>query len=209
MDFAEAMKQLETDNPELHKVVQGKVTSVSEEAKGYRKKNSTNNEILEAIVSQLGVEDVKRVPEVVETKNAELNALIKQQEQTQTSLDEIKTKFEESEKLLAKGSIKEELKGKLKGFKNPERLADLLVDKTKKGETGLLIGDKFADDYIKDLGVEDPYLLNKELPASTTTETTDTTNTDTKTTFTEAEIAAMDDETFDKNAEAILAQEEI
>ena len=210
MDFAEAMKQLETDNPELHKVVQSKVTSVSDEAKSYRKKNSTNNEILEAIVSQLGVEDVKKVPEVVTSKSNELNAIIEQRKEDRQLIDKLMKESEENKALLGKTTIVSDLtkKFKLAGFKDPEYHAELYAEKAKKGETGLLIGEKFADDLIKSLGSERPYLLDKEIASTTTTDTTVNQTEATKTSFTEAEINAMSDEDLEKNMDVILSQKE-
>ena len=209
MDFAEAMKELEKTNPELYKDVQAGVTKANEEAKSYRQKNSTNNEVLASLLTQLGVEDVKKVPEVVTTKNDELNAIIEQRKEDRKLIDDLLKESEENKRLLSKGSMKEELKAKFKGFKDPEYMAELYVDKAKKGETGLLIGDKFVDDVIKGLGAEKPYLLSKEIAPEVTTDTKgEVVPPQSNGPFTEEQINNMSDEELDKNLDAILAQKE-
>lgn len=209
MDFTKIMQELETNQPEYHKVIQQTITDKNEENKSLRQKSSSNNEILTSLLTQLGVEDVKRVPEVITNKSSELAAIIEQRKEDRKLIDELIEKDRKNSELLGKSTIISDLTKKFKsaGFKDPEYQAELYAEKTKKGETGLLVGDKFVDDVIKNLGVEKPYLLDKEIQKSTTTNTDGITETP-KTKFSIEEIESMDDETLNKNMDAILAQKE-
>lgn len=208
MEFAEAMKLLKTENSELAEAVQEKITSTTEEAKRYRQKNSVNNDVLSTIIKELGVSNVEELPERVTNTTTEFNAIVAQRNEDRQLIDTLIKESEENKRLLGRTTIKEELTAKFKsaGYKDPSYHAELYTDRAKRGETGLLIGDGFADDVIKNLGVSQPYLLSKEIePEVTGTPDQPTPPANIKD-FTIEEIENMSEEEIEKNAEAIIAQ---
>lgn len=213
MDIAEAMKLFEEANPDAAKIVQGKLTEVNGEAGANRKKAAALGEekenllgLLGEIAKSLGVEDVKQVPTKVTETSTEMKALMQ-------NVETLSKRLDEKDAIIERGAIKKDLTSIFEevGFADAEYHADLYAEKAKKGETGIMIGDKFAKDLAKSLGEKHPSFLSKEIKSPTPKiETKDDVVKDLpKTNFTEAEIANMSDEEFDKNVEAILAQDEV
>ena len=213
MDIAEAMKLFEEANPDAAKIVQGKLTALGGEAGDNRKKATDLKSekenllgLLGEVAKSLGVEDVKEVPTKATQTSTEMIALSK-------SVKELQSRLDEKDSIIERGSIEKDLVAVFDGlgFSDPEYHAKAHLKDAKRGETGIMIGDKFADDLGKSIAEKHPSFLSKEIrPASINTETKDAVVVDqVKTNFTEAEILAMDDKTFDENAEAILAQSEV
>ena len=213
MDIAEAMKLFEEANPDAAKIVQGRLTTLGGEAGDNRKKATdlkTEKEsllvLLGEVAKSLGVDDVKEVPTKVTQTSTEMIALSE-------SVKNLQTRLDEKDSIIERGSIEKDLVAVFDdlGFSDPEYHAKAHLKDAKRGETGIMIGDKFADDLGKSIAEKHPSFLSKEIKApKTTNETKDNVVDDApKTNFTEAEIMAMDDKTFDENAEAILAQTEV
>lgn len=216
MDIAEAMELFRASNSDAAGIVQAKLSELGGEAGDNRRDNTDlKKQMAEMqttfgeLAKKIGAADVKDVPKVVETQNAEFKAILEQQKQANATIETLMNESKENKRIMGRSAIKEELKVMFKDYKDPDYQAELYADKAIKGETGLLIGGKFATEVIKELAISQPYQLSKNITDTTITDTTGSDLTGDTKVFTEDEIMKMSDEEFTKNEDAILAQEDV
>lgn len=212
MDIAEAMKLFKEANSDAAKVVQDRLTEVGGEAGTNRKKvTDLKSEkesllgLLGEVAKSLGVEDVKEVSTKATQTSAEMIALSK-------SVKDLQTRLDEKDSIIERGSIEKDLVAVFDGlgFSDPEYHAKAHLKDAKRGETGIMIGDKFADDLGKSIAEKHPSFLSKDIKMpKIKNETKENIGQELpKTNFTEAEIFNMTDAELLENKPAILAQAE-